>query len=58
VYIKSHPKAPEPRPLIELHFSTTSQTLAAAKEDVENAVEEISGTYKIMKGPRNSASTN
>ena len=43
VYIKSHPKAPEPRPLIELHFSTTSQTLDAAKEDVEKAAEKISG---------------
>ena len=50
VYIKSHPKAPEPRPLIELHFSTTSQTLEAAKEDVEKAIEKISGTILKNNG--------
>ena len=43
VYIKSHPKAPEPRPLIELHLSTTSPTLEAAKEEVDRSVAKISG---------------
>ena len=50
VYIKSHPKAPEPRPLIELHFSTTSQTLEAAKEDVKNAIVKISETILKHNG--------
>ena len=50
VYIKSHPKAPEPRPLIELHFSTTSQTLEAAKEEVGNSVAKISGTILKHNG--------
>ena len=37
VYIKSHPKAPEPRPLLELHFSTTSTNPVTAREDVDRA---------------------
>jgi len=37
VYIKSHPKAPEPRPLIELHISTTSESMETAVDDVEEA---------------------
>ncbi|MCJ7634224.1 hypothetical protein MUP77_17775, partial [Candidatus Bathyarchaeota archaeon] len=50
IYIKSHPKAPEPSPLIELHLSTTSSTLEAAKEDVDRAVAKISGMILKHKG--------
>jgi molybdopterin-biosynthesis enzyme MoeA-like protein len=50
VYIKSHPKAPEPRPLIELHLSTTSTTLETAKEDVDRATAKISGLILEHKG--------
>ncbi len=42
IYIKSHPKAPEPHPIIELHLSTTSPTLKRAKEEVDRAVTKIS----------------
>lgn len=41
VYIKSHPKAPEPLPHIELHLSTTSNTKGQAKKLVEKAIKRI-----------------
>lgn len=42
VYIKSHPKAAEPIPLIELHFTTTSESEEKAKNHVEKAAKQIS----------------
>ncbi len=42
VYIKSHPKAAEPNPLIELFFTTTSGSEELSKEMVEKAMKQIS----------------
>lgn len=42
VYIKSHPKAPEPLPHIELHFSTKSKNRTTAERWIDNAVDMIS----------------
>ena len=42
IYIKSHPKAPEPIPLIELYFTTTSKSQEEAKKLVEEAVKRVS----------------
>ncbi len=42
IYIKSHPKAPEPIPLIELYFTTTSKSREEAKKLVEEAIKRIS----------------
>ena len=42
VYIKSHPKAAEPTPLIELHLTTTSESKEEAKNHVEEAAKQIS----------------
>jgi len=42
VYVKSHPKAAEPVPLIELHLSTIASSQEAAKNRVEAAAKEIS----------------
>ena len=50
VYIKSHPKAPEPRPLIELHLSTTSERLEAAEEEVEKAAKMLAQLVVEHKG--------
>jgi molybdenum cofactor synthesis domain-containing protein len=50
VYIKSHPKAPEPRPLIELHFSTTSEHLELAEEEVEKAARMLTQLVVEHKG--------
>jgi len=47
VYIKSHPKAAEPTPLIELHFSATSDSEGLSENRVGKAIESISG--KIIK---------
>ena len=47
VYIKSHPKAAEPTPLIELHFTATSGSEVLSKNRVGKAIESISG--KIIK---------
>jgi molybdenum cofactor synthesis domain-containing protein len=50
VYIKSHPKAPEPIPIIELNFSTSSKSLDTAKSDVENACRELAGLISSQGG--------
>jgi len=50
VYIKSHPRAPEPRPLIELHFSTTSESTSIAEEDVDGAVKMLTRLIVEHKG--------
>ncbi|MDQ1280409.1 MAG: hypothetical protein QG670_1672 [Thermoproteota archaeon] len=42
VYIKSHPKAAEPIPLIELHLTATSELEEKAQENVEKAAKQIS----------------
>lgn len=42
VYIKSHPKASEARPSIELHLMTASQLKSEAEKRVEAAAEKIS----------------
>lgn len=42
VYIKSHPKAAEPIPIIDLHLTTTSELEEEAKNHVEKAVKQIS----------------
>jgi nicotinamide-nucleotide amidase len=50
VYIKSHPKAPEPRPLMELHFSTTSANPVAAREDVDRAASMLTQLITELMG--------
>jgi len=42
IYMKSHPKAAEPIPLIELHITTTSESKEEAKTRVETAAIQIS----------------
>ena len=42
VYIKSHPKASEPHPWIELHLMTASESKDTAEKRVEAAAEKIS----------------
>ena len=41
VYVKSHPKAAEPVPLIELHLSTLATSQEEAKDRVEAAATEV-----------------
>jgi molybdopterin-biosynthesis enzyme MoeA-like protein len=41
VYVKSHPKAAEPIPLIELHLSTFAPSQEEAKKQVEAAATEV-----------------
>jgi molybdenum cofactor synthesis domain-containing protein len=41
VYVKSHPKAAEPIPLIELHLSTFAPSQKEAKKQVEAAATEV-----------------
>ncbi len=50
VYIKSHPKAAEPIPLIELHLTMTSEQKERAREDVEEAAKKISQMIIQYKG--------
>jgi molybdenum cofactor synthesis domain-containing protein len=50
VYIKSHPKAPEPRPLMELYFSTTSTNPVTASEDVDRAAKMLTQLITEHKG--------
>ena len=42
VYIKSHPKAAEPIPLLELHITTASKSQKDAETYVETAAEQLS----------------
>jgi molybdopterin-biosynthesis enzyme MoeA-like protein len=50
VYIKSHPQAAEPVPLIELHLSTHATSQEAAQRRVEAAVKEISSFIEARGG--------
>jgi len=50
VYIKSHPKAAERIPHLELHFSTTSKDSKVARQRIGRAVVQISGMIKKKGG--------
>jgi nicotinamide-nucleotide amidase len=50
VYVKSHPKAPEPIPLLELYFTATSKSRGGARKLVEEAVKMISPLIRERGG--------
>ena len=50
VYIKSHPKAAEPIPLIELHLSTLATSQEEAKDQVEAAATQVTRLIKECGG--------
>jgi len=50
VYIKSHPKAAERIPYLELHFSTTSKDSKVARQRIGRAVIQISEIIKRKEG--------
>jgi len=50
VYIKSHPKGSEKTPKIELHFSTTAKTSAAARKRLSKALVQLSELIRRKGG--------
>jgi len=50
VYIKSHPKEPEPLPVIEFHLSMSSESLETSKQKVENAALQLTKLVRENKG--------
>ncbi len=50
VYIKSHPKEPEPLPVIEFHLSMSSESLEASRQKVENASFQLAKLVRGKKG--------
>lgn len=50
VYIKSHPKAAEKTPHLELHFSTTSDEAKLARQRVSKALIQMSETIHMKGG--------
>jgi len=50
IYIKSHPKATEKVPQLELHFSTTSKDSKLARQRIGGAIAQISEMIKERGG--------
>jgi molybdopterin-biosynthesis enzyme MoeA-like protein len=57
VYVKSHPQAAEPIPLIELHLSTLASSHEAAKDLVEAVATEVSRLIEERGGVINPLDT-
>ncbi|MEM2921010.1 MAG: molybdopterin-binding protein [Candidatus Bathyarchaeia archaeon] len=50
VYVKSHPKEPEPLPVIEFHISSYSRSLELSRKKVEDAAAQLSRLVHEKKG--------
>ena len=50
VYIKSHPKEPEPLPVIEFHLSMSSDLLETSRQKVENAALQLTKLIQENRG--------
>jgi hypothetical protein len=50
VYIKSHPKEPEPLPVVEFHISMSSQSLDMSRKKVEDAAAQLTKLVQERNG--------